>query len=215
MPAVIDYLHPDLPPGLARVTMRVIDATPASLEGYGCLVDDPASCRIKRSCAGRRKARGPSTSTRATRAGRPKARSSANGRGTSCSAATTPSGAVHPRVRRGSPVAPTPVTRAIRGGYSSGTRTTIRTAASSSSRSKGSRSWCRSHCRATTSSLQDSCASASTARAASTFIRTSGTRACSPRPGRSASSTSRARCTRAFRSISRASSDAFLEAPID
>jgi hypothetical protein len=34
MPAVADYLNPGLPAGLARVTMRVIDATPAPLEGY-------------------------------------------------------------------------------------------------------------------------------------------------------------------------------------
>jgi Ureidoglycolate lyase len=43
----IDYLDPRLPPGLAWVPMPVVDATPASLEGYGCLVDDPAQCRIE------------------------------------------------------------------------------------------------------------------------------------------------------------------------
>ena len=47
MPAPIDYLNPDLPAGLARVTMPVVDATPATLEGYGHLVDDPAQCRIE------------------------------------------------------------------------------------------------------------------------------------------------------------------------
>jgi hypothetical protein len=47
MPAVADYLNPDLPAGLARVTMPVIEATPAALEGYGRLVDDPASCEIE------------------------------------------------------------------------------------------------------------------------------------------------------------------------
>jgi hypothetical protein len=47
MPAVADYLNPDLPAGLARVTMRVVDATPATLEGYGFLVDDPASCKVE------------------------------------------------------------------------------------------------------------------------------------------------------------------------
>jgi hypothetical protein len=47
VPVVADYLNPDLPAGLARVTMPVIDATPAALEGYGFLVDDPASCRIE------------------------------------------------------------------------------------------------------------------------------------------------------------------------
>jgi hypothetical protein len=47
MPAVFDYLNPDLPANLARVTMRVIDATSATLEGYGFLVDDPAKCKIE------------------------------------------------------------------------------------------------------------------------------------------------------------------------
>jgi len=47
MPAVADYLNPDLPAGLAHVTMPVVDATPATLEGYGFLVDDPASCTIE------------------------------------------------------------------------------------------------------------------------------------------------------------------------
>ncbi len=47
MPAVADYLNPDLPAGLARVPMPVIDATPAALEGYGFLVDDPANCAIE------------------------------------------------------------------------------------------------------------------------------------------------------------------------
>jgi ureidoglycolate lyase len=40
MQAPIDYLHPDLPAGLKRVTMRIVDATPSTLRGYGCLVDD-------------------------------------------------------------------------------------------------------------------------------------------------------------------------------
>lgn len=44
---VLDYLNPDLPANLARVTMPVVDATTAALEGYGCLVDDPAKCRIE------------------------------------------------------------------------------------------------------------------------------------------------------------------------
>jgi hypothetical protein len=43
----IDYLDPRLPPGLARVPMPVVDATPTSLEGYGCLADDPAQRRIE------------------------------------------------------------------------------------------------------------------------------------------------------------------------
>lgn len=47
MTAVIDYLHPDLPAGLRRVTMPVVAATPAALEGYGRLVDNPDRCAIE------------------------------------------------------------------------------------------------------------------------------------------------------------------------
>ena len=47
VPEPIDYLNPDLPPGLERVVMPVVDATPASLEGYGRLVEDPSDCRIE------------------------------------------------------------------------------------------------------------------------------------------------------------------------
>jgi hypothetical protein len=43
----VDYLNPDLPPGLPSVVMPVIDATPAALAGYGYLVDDPEDCRIE------------------------------------------------------------------------------------------------------------------------------------------------------------------------
>ena len=39
--APIDYLNPNLPAGLPSVVMPIVEATPASLEGYGCLVDDP------------------------------------------------------------------------------------------------------------------------------------------------------------------------------
>jgi ureidoglycolate lyase/seryl-tRNA synthetase len=45
--APIDYLHPDLPAGLKRVRMPVVDATPESLLGYGRLIDDPAACRVE------------------------------------------------------------------------------------------------------------------------------------------------------------------------
>jgi len=44
---VIDYLNPGLPPGLARVSMPIVDATSASLDGYGRLIDDPSQCRIE------------------------------------------------------------------------------------------------------------------------------------------------------------------------
>src|SRR3954469_20002267 len=43
----IDYLRPDLPPGLRRVSMPVVEATAESLRGYGRLVDDPAECTIE------------------------------------------------------------------------------------------------------------------------------------------------------------------------
>ena len=36
-----DYLNPDLPAGLRRIRMPVVEATNAALEGYGVLVDDP------------------------------------------------------------------------------------------------------------------------------------------------------------------------------
>ena len=43
----IDYLTPRLPPGLARVVMPIVEATPSTLEGYGCLIDDPSECRVE------------------------------------------------------------------------------------------------------------------------------------------------------------------------
>ena len=67
----------------------------------------PRSAR-SRSCAGRRRVRGPSTSTRAIRAARPKARSSANGRATSSMAATPPSAATTSSRTATSPAAPMP-----------------------------------------------------------------------------------------------------------
>jgi hypothetical protein len=42
-----DYLNPNLPSGLRRVGMPVIEATPQTLKGYGALVDDPDTCRIE------------------------------------------------------------------------------------------------------------------------------------------------------------------------
>ena len=42
-----DYLNPDLPRGLRRVTMPVVEATPQTLHGYGHLVEDPQQCRIE------------------------------------------------------------------------------------------------------------------------------------------------------------------------
>jgi hypothetical protein len=43
----IDYLNPALPAGLAHVVMPVVDATPATLDGYGRLVDEPSNCPIE------------------------------------------------------------------------------------------------------------------------------------------------------------------------
>ena len=44
---VVDYMNPNLPHGLKRITMPVVNATPEALEGYGRLVDDPEQCRIE------------------------------------------------------------------------------------------------------------------------------------------------------------------------
>ena len=43
----IDYLKPDLPPGLKRLPMPVVAATPQALQGYGFLVDDASQCQIE------------------------------------------------------------------------------------------------------------------------------------------------------------------------
>ena len=42
-----DYLNPNVPAGLNRVVMPVVDATPESLVGYGNLFDDPESQPIE------------------------------------------------------------------------------------------------------------------------------------------------------------------------
>jgi Ureidoglycolate lyase len=47
MSSTIDYLNPNLPAGLSRVPMPVVEATPESLAGYGTLVDDPEGCQIE------------------------------------------------------------------------------------------------------------------------------------------------------------------------
>ncbi len=43
----IDYLNPDLPTGLRRVVMPVVDATESTLAGYGHLVDDPETFKVE------------------------------------------------------------------------------------------------------------------------------------------------------------------------
>lgn len=43
----IDYLNPQLPGGLRRVVMPVVDATDQNLVGYGRLVDDPDECKVE------------------------------------------------------------------------------------------------------------------------------------------------------------------------
>jgi hypothetical protein len=47
MAPVFDFLRPDLPAGLRRVVMPVVDAGDESLRGYGRLVDDPKACAIE------------------------------------------------------------------------------------------------------------------------------------------------------------------------
>ena len=47
MSPVFDYLRPELPAGLNRIVMPLVDATAAALRGYGRLVDDPQSCPIE------------------------------------------------------------------------------------------------------------------------------------------------------------------------
>lgn len=42
-----DYLNPGLPADLKRVEIPVVEATPAFLEGYGTLVDDPEKVKIE------------------------------------------------------------------------------------------------------------------------------------------------------------------------
>lgn len=36
-----DYLHPNIPSGMKRVSIATVKATNESLRGYGCLVDKP------------------------------------------------------------------------------------------------------------------------------------------------------------------------------
>lgn len=43
----IDYLNPQLPDGLRRVRMPVVEATPETLAGYGHLIDNPADCPVE------------------------------------------------------------------------------------------------------------------------------------------------------------------------
>jgi hypothetical protein len=42
-----DYLNPNLPANLRRVTMPVVEATAESLAGYGVLVDDPEGHKVE------------------------------------------------------------------------------------------------------------------------------------------------------------------------
>jgi len=46
-PKPIDYLNPQLPEGLRRVVMPVVDATDTALAGYGHLVDDASECVVE------------------------------------------------------------------------------------------------------------------------------------------------------------------------
>ena len=156
MPAVADYLSPDLPPGLRRVVMPVVDATPAALDGYGHLVDDPTALQRSRSCAGRRRAGGRSIPTPATRAARREGTFVSEWKGDILYGRNDAVGGHYILAYAAEPAARRPQrTAAIRCAFCSGTPTTIRTAASSSFRSTRSRSWCRWRCPATTCSPQD------------------------------------------------------------
>ena len=184
MPAVADYLNPDLPAGLARVVMPVVDATPATLEGYGCLVDDPASCGIEivRWPAQGSRPVDPDTgdeggTTEGTFV-------SANGRATSCTAATMPSAdttssrtASDPgradADHRARPAAHAALARELPSGRRPALLPARTEAVPGAARAAGRRR----------RSPRISSASASTATAASTSIRTSGTRACSRQSG--------------------------------
>ena len=42
-----NYLHPDVPRGLRRVALPMVEATEETLRGYGVLVDDPAKVDIE------------------------------------------------------------------------------------------------------------------------------------------------------------------------
>ena len=42
-----NYLQPDLPAGLRWVEVPIVEATAASLDGYGRLVDEPADCELE------------------------------------------------------------------------------------------------------------------------------------------------------------------------
>ena len=44
---LIDYMNPNLPSGLSRVAMPVVNASVETLQGYGRLVDDPDECPIE------------------------------------------------------------------------------------------------------------------------------------------------------------------------
>jgi len=47
VPAPIDYLNPQLPAGLKRVPIPVVDATSEALLPFGRLIADPEECRIE------------------------------------------------------------------------------------------------------------------------------------------------------------------------
>jgi hypothetical protein len=42
-----DYLNPNIPPNMNRVSIPVVEATNESLQGYGCLVDAPDHVKVE------------------------------------------------------------------------------------------------------------------------------------------------------------------------
>ena len=47
MKAAPDYLNPGVQPGLKRITMPIVEATPETLSGYGVIVNDPDNFEIE------------------------------------------------------------------------------------------------------------------------------------------------------------------------
>ena len=209
-----DYLNPGIPDGLRRVRMPVIEATNAALDGYGFLVDDPEDCEIE-IVRWRPQGWRPVDDDTGDEGGTTEGvfvsewrgdilygRNEAVGGHYVLAYATEPSRADETHGRDPD------VMLQWHCQLSPGRRPALLPARRQAvSRSAGA-------ARRRRAARSNSCASASTARAASTSIPTSGTRACSRAPARSASSTARAPCTRAFPWIFAREFDCLLEAPL-
>ena len=184
MPAVADYLNPDLPAGLARVTMPVVDATAAALDGYGRLVDDPATCAIEivRWPARGRRPVDPDTGDEAgTTEGTFVSEWKGDvlyGRNEAVDGHYILAYGEEPAARRSDARARPPAHPALACELSSGRRAALLPARAKAVLRAARAAWRRRDARPISS------ASASTAAVASTSIPTSGTRACSRCPAR-------------------------------